>query len=74
MILTIVGAGLIGTSFARALRDRFERVLAIEPDAGNARTAVAANDVDVVVTAVPANCDAILLACPSDRISNQVIR
>ena len=49
MILTIVGAGLIGTSFARAVRDRFERINAVEPDAEHARTILAANDVDAVV-------------------------
>ena len=68
MILTIVGAGLIGTSFARAVRDRFDRINAVEPVAEHARAILAANDVAAVVDEVPAASAAILLSCVPFRL------
>lgn len=73
--LTIVGAGLIGCSFARAARTAglFDEILAVEPDAGHAERAVALGCVDGVVDA-PAAGSAVLLACPATEVIGWVQR
>lgn len=71
--LTIVGIGLIGGSFARALRGRFQRITALDPDAAHLQAALAAGMIDAAVEEVPSAADAVLLACPSDRIAGWVV-
>jgi cytidylate kinase len=70
MRLVVVGTGLIGGSFALAAREAglFDEVLGLEPDETRSRRAIAAGIVDRLVTAVPADTDAVLLAVPCDRI------
>ncbi|MCB1685976.1 MAG: prephenate dehydrogenase/arogenate dehydrogenase family protein [Pseudomonadales bacterium] len=72
--LTIVGTGLIGASFALALRDSFSRICAIEPDPAHAAAVLDGGVVDAVVKEVAPDQDAVLLACPSNRIAEWVIR
>ena len=68
--LSIVGVGLIGGSFALAARNAgsFSKIVAFEPDEANAARALALGLVDEVVSEIPADCDAVLVACPSDRV------
>ena len=70
--LTVVGMGMIGASFALALRPRFDRISILEPDDAHARHALASGQADARVTEVPAGADAVLLACPSDRIAGWI--
>jgi 3-phosphoshikimate 1-carboxyvinyltransferase len=72
--LTIVGIGLIGGSFALAIRTRFDRILAIDPDDSHVEEALARGLVDGRVQSVPETTDAVLLACPSDRIAEWIER
>jgi prephenate dehydrogenase len=72
--LTIVGIGLIGGSFALATRARFDRILVIDPDDAHAEEALARGLADERVASVPETTDAVLLACPSDRIADWVVR
>jgi prephenate dehydrogenase len=67
--LVIVGAGLIGCSFAAAARRAglFSRIVAVEPDPDAATRARELGYVDEIVTAVPPEA-AVLLAPPSHRI------
>ncbi|MFV2089199.1 MAG: prephenate dehydrogenase [Pseudomonadales bacterium] len=71
--LVIVGAGLIGASFARGIRDRFESIVALEPDDDRARFVVEEGIVDDRVIRVPDAADAVLIACPSDRIADWLV-
>ena len=70
----MVGMGMIGASVAMALRPRFERISIVEPDDGHAAHALSAGQADARVAEVPATADAVLLACPSDRIAEWVVR
>jgi len=67
--LTLVGAGLIGCSFAAAARkaDLFQHISAVEPDPAAAERALALGHVDAVVEQ-PAADAPVLLACPSNRV------
>ena len=67
--LCIVGVGLIGGSFALAAREAglFDRIVALEPNPGNAQKALELGLVDDIVEHIPADCDAVLLACPSNE-------
>ncbi len=69
--LSIVGVGLIGGSFALASRKAgsFSKILAVEPDGSNAAKALSLGLVDEVVSEIPSDCDAVLVACPSDRVA-----
>ncbi len=64
---------MIGASFALALADEFERISILEPDDEHATHALEAGLADVRVDQVPADAEAILLACPSDRIAGWVV-
>lgn len=74
-VLTIVGAGLIGCSFARAARNAglFDAIHAVEPDARHAERAVGLGCVDGLVDAPPAG-SAVLLACPATDVIGWVRR
>lgn len=64
---------MIGASVALALRDQFDRISILEPDDGHAEHALASGQADERVETVPAHSDAVLLACPSDRIAQWVV-
>ncbi len=70
--LTIVGIGLIGASFALAVRDAFDTISALDPDDAHVRYALEQGIVDRRVAQVPEAASAVLLACPSDRISGWI--
>lgn len=70
--LTIVGIGLIGASFALATRRRFSRINALDPDDVHVELALSRGIVDSRVSTVPESSEAVLLACPSDRIAGWV--
>lgn len=72
--LTIVGTGMIGASFALALRDRFDRINAIDTNDDHAQYVLANKIVDARVEQVPASSAMVLLACPSNRIGDWVVR
>ena len=72
--LTIVGMGMIGASFALALRSQFDRISILEPEDDHAAHALASGQADERVTEVPASAEAVLLACPSDRIAEWIER
>jgi len=67
--LTIVGAGLIGCSFAAAAREAgiFDHFEAVEPDPGTADRALALGLIDALVEQ-PSPDYPVLLACPSDQV------
>ena len=67
--LTLVGAGLIGCSFAAAARKAglFQHISAVEPDAEAARRALALGHVDALIDE-PAMDAPVMLACPSNRV------
>jgi len=71
--LTIVGLGMIGASFALASRTQFERITGLDPNPQHLAFAQANGLIDAAVTRVPAETDAVLLACPSDRIAGWII-
>ncbi len=68
--LSIVGVGLIGGSFALAARNAgsFSKIVAFEPNETNAALALSLGLVDEIVSEVPGDCDAVLVACPSDQV------
>jgi prephenate dehydrogenase len=70
--LTVVGMGMIGASAALALRARFDRISIVEPDDSHAEHALSTGQADRRVDEVPAETDAVLLACPSDRIAGWI--
>lgn len=70
--LTVVGMGMIGASVALALRTEFDRISILEPNDAHARHALATGQADERVDSVPVHADAVLLACPSDRIAGWV--
>ncbi len=70
--LTVVGMGMIGASAALALRPQFDRISVLEPDDSHANHALSTGQADRRVDEVPADTDAVLLACPSDRIAGWV--
>ena len=72
--LTIVGAGLIGSSFALALRKQFDIISAVEPDPAHASAALADGIIDAIVDTVGDDQDAVLLSCPSDLIADWLVR
>ena len=72
--LTIVGTGLIGSSFALAARDEFSRIAGLEPNPSHARQVLSEGIVDEIVEEVAPDEDAILLACPSDRVVEWLLR
>jgi prephenate dehydrogenase len=76
MMLTVIGTGLIGGSFALGARTRnlFQRFVGVEPNATHADEAVRLGIVDEVVAEVPADSDAVLLAGPSDVVADWVVR
>lgn len=76
MLLTVVGTGLIGGSFALGARTRnlFQRFVGVEPDAERADTAVRLGIVDEVVSTVPLESDAVLVAGPSDVVADWVVQ
>ena len=67
--LVVVGAGLIGCSFAAAARRAglFSKILAIEPDPAAAARACELGHVDEIVEDIP-SAATVLLAPPSHRI------
>jgi 3-phosphoshikimate 1-carboxyvinyltransferase len=76
MLLTVVGTGLIGGSFALGARTRnlFQEFLGVEPNAEHADAAVRLGIVDEVVAEVPQHSDAVLIAGPSDVVAQWVVR
>ncbi|MFP6815268.1 MAG: prephenate dehydrogenase/arogenate dehydrogenase family protein, partial [Pseudomonadales bacterium] len=76
MLLTVIGTGLIGGSFALGARTRnlFQEFLGIEPNAEHANAAVSLGIVDDVVAEVPHDSDAVLIAGPSDVVAEWVVR
>jgi len=72
--LTVVGMGMIGASVALALRAQFDHISILEPNDEHATHALASGQADERVEAVPAQADAVLLACPSDRIAEWVVQ
>ncbi len=72
--LTVVGMGMIGASVALALRAQFDRISILEPDDTHANHALATGQADDRVETVPDHATAVLLACPSDRIADWVVR
>ena len=76
MLLTVIGTGLIGGSFALGARTRnlFQRFVGVEPDAEHAEAAVALGIVDELVTEVPAESDAVLISGPSNVVADWVVR
>jgi len=75
MLLTVIGTGLIGGSFALGARTRnlFQQFVGIEPDAAHADAAVRLGIVDEVVAEVPPDSDAVLIAGPSDVVADWVV-
>ncbi len=65
---------MIGASVALALRDQFDRISIVEPNDEHAEHALSTGQADERVDTVPAHVDAVLLACPSDRIAGWVVR
>lgn len=76
MLLTVVGTGLIGGSFALGARTRnlFQTFVGIDPDPGNAQSALSLGIVDEIADDVPAASDAVLIAAPSDAVAEWVVR
>ena len=76
MRLVVVGTGLMGGSFALAARRQglFDSVLGVEPDPERGRRAVACGVVDGLVSEVPVDADAVLLAGPSHTVAPWVAR
>lgn len=70
MHLTVVGTGLIGSSFALAARRQglFDRVTGVDPDRERLRRAQALGVVDRGAETVPDDADAVLLAGPSHTV------
>jgi len=75
MLLAVVGTGLIGGSFALAMRRQslFDEIVGIEPDAAHGRRALALGLVDRLVESVPRHADGVLLAGPSQTIAPWVV-
>jgi prephenate dehydrogenase len=73
--LGVVGTGLIGGSFALGARTRnlFQQFVGIDPDLSAGEQAVALGIVDETAAEVPADCDAVILAGPSDTIADWVV-
>jgi prephenate dehydrogenase len=71
MQLLVIGAGLIGGSFAIGARRRglFDSLLGIEPNAQRAREALGLGIVDAITETVPETADAILVAGPGETIA-----
>jgi 3-phosphoshikimate 1-carboxyvinyltransferase len=76
MLLTVIGTGLIGGSFALGARTRnlFQQFVGVEPNPEHADAAVQLGIVDEVVAEVPADSDAVLIAGPSDVVADWVVR
>ena len=76
MLLTVVGTGLIGGSFALGARTRnlFQEFVGVEPNADHADSAVRLGIVDEVAAEVPRDSDAVLIAGPSDTVADWVVR
>ncbi|NIP13273.1 MAG: prephenate dehydrogenase/arogenate dehydrogenase family protein [Pseudomonadales bacterium] len=76
MLLTVVGTGLIGGSFALGARTRnlFQSFVGVDPDADNARSALSLGIVDEIAEEVPPASDAVLIAAPSDAVAGWVTR
>jgi len=66
--------GMIGASFALALRGHFDRITIVEPDDGHAVHALTTGQADERLNEVPQTADAVLLACPSDQIAGWIER
>jgi len=73
--LGVVGTGLIGGSFALGARTRnlFQQFVGIDPDPSAVKQAAELGIVDEIAAEVPGDCDAILLAAPSDHIAGWVV-
>lgn len=73
--LAVVGTGLIGGSFALGARTRnlFQQFVGIDPRAEASEQALALGIVDEVCSEVPDDCDAVILAGPSDAIASWVV-
>ena len=65
---------MIGGSVALASRTGFGRIVALDPDAVHAEQALSAGIIDERVAEVPADTDAVLIACPSDGIADWVVQ
>lgn len=76
MKLAVVGTGLIGASFAKAVRRRglSSEIVGLDADAENAATALRLGLIDRVSDAVPRDAAAVLLAVPVDGIAGWVRR
>ena len=74
--LTIVGVGLIGGSFAAAMRSNgfAERIVGIEPDPAAAQAALDAGLVDAIDTTVADDAQLVLVATPSDKVADIVVQ
>tara|TARA_X000000950_G_scaffold274636_1_gene359996 strand:+ start:477 stop:1427 length:951 start_codon:yes stop_codon:yes gene_type:complete len=68
--VAIVGVGLIGGSFAAALRrnNLADEIYGIEADAATGQEALALGLVDQLVDEVPAAADLVVIAIPSDQV------
>ena len=74
MKLAVVGTGFIGGSFARtgARHGLFSEVVGLDIDPAQADLALELGIVDSVVTSVPEDAAAVLLAPPSDQVASLV--
>ena len=75
-VLAVVGTGLIGASFAKAVRSRglSDNIVGLDTNAENAAAALRLGLIDRVVDAVPGDAAAVLLAVPVDHIADWVRR
>ncbi|MDA1074592.1 MAG: prephenate dehydrogenase/arogenate dehydrogenase family protein [Proteobacteria bacterium] len=74
MKLTVVGTGLMGSSFVLAARqaDLFSDIQGVEPDPESAKQALALGIVDSLSDAPASDSDLVLIASPSDMVAGWV--
>ena len=68
--LAVVGTGLIGGSFAKAVRKQglFDRIVGLDANPDRAAEALRLGLVDEVAKTVPAEAEAVLLAVPTEAV------
>ena len=76
MKLAVVGTGLIGASFAKAVRSRelCSEIVGLDAKADNAEAALRLGLIDLVADEVPGDAAAVLLAVPADDVADWVRR
>lgn len=74
MKLTVIGTGLMGSSFVLAARraDLFSDIQGVDPDPESANQALSLGIVNSISTVVAAASDLILVASPSDKVAGWV--